>query len=126
MYAETQSDACTQITNYDAMYAHCKINCGCNIIVKWVNVFLTKIGFSVYVQFCQLLQSRRGPVWPNLPYCHKERLCLVNNSIQFYSIHLHANLTAKGQLQSEHVKKYRNETHSNKAKMIQLMLSKFK
>jgi hypothetical protein len=28
-----------------------------------------------------------------------------NNSIQFNSIYLHANLTAKGQLQSEHVKK---------------------
>jgi hypothetical protein len=46
--------------------------------------------------------------------------------IQFNSIYLHANLTAKGELQSEHVKKYRNETHSNKAKMIQLILSKFK
>jgi hypothetical protein len=33
-----------------------------------------------------------------------------NNSIQFSSIYLHANLTAKGQLQSEHVKKYRNDT----------------
>jgi hypothetical protein len=30
--------------------------------------------------------------------------------IQFNSVYLHANLTAKGQLQSEHVKKYRNET----------------
>jgi hypothetical protein len=32
------------------------------------------------------------------------------NSIQFNLIYLHANLTAKGQLQSEHVKKYRNDT----------------
>jgi hypothetical protein len=48
------------------------------------------------------------------------------NSIQFNSIYLHANLTAKGQLQSEHVKKCRNETHNNNAKMIQLILSKIK
>jgi hypothetical protein len=46
--------------------------------------------------------------------------------IQFNSIYLHANLTAKGQLQREHVKKYKNETHSNKAKILQLILSKFK
>jgi hypothetical protein len=30
--------------------------------------------------------------------------------IQFNSIYLHGNLTAKGQLQSDHVKKYRNDT----------------
>jgi hypothetical protein len=34
----------------------------------------------------------------------------TEQTMKFNSIYLHANLTAKGQLQSEHVKKYRNDT----------------
>jgi hypothetical protein len=40
----------------------------------------------------------------------KKEPARIYYSIQFNSIYLHANLTAKGQLQSEHVKKYRNDT----------------
>jgi hypothetical protein len=45
--------------------------------------------------------------------------------IQFNSIYLHANLTAKGHLQSEHAKIIEMK-HFKKAKIIQLILSKFK